>query len=180
MAGGRFTTPTELCYSPVKRECLAVVGALQEGCLELLVVTQRTTSHSVFRKPLGEIENPRLLSLVEKTLWFNFTKIHVPRKWNNGPDYISRHKNISIPMVMTNGLDCQQLLRFKLRPPTSGLEGLLEKSLLAVMANVLSHEEWDAFLNTGHEHTLPEGWRSLWPPCTTDGATRRPPVIWIT
>ena len=37
-----------------------------------------------------DIENPRLLMLKEKTLWFNFNVIHVAGRLNSGPDYISR------------------------------------------------------------------------------------------
>ena len=44
----------------------------------------------VFQKPLGDIENPRLLSIAEKTLWFKFKVIHVEGKLNDGPDYMSR------------------------------------------------------------------------------------------
>ena len=45
----------------------------------------------VFAKNLEDIENPRLLSIAEKTMWFKFTTIHVPGKLNNGPDYMSRY-----------------------------------------------------------------------------------------
>ena len=41
-------------------------------------------------KSLADIENPRLLMLKEKTLWFNFNVIHVAGRLNSGPDYISR------------------------------------------------------------------------------------------
>ena len=92
LAGGRFTSPAESRYSPVEGECLTVVEALHKsknfvlGCSELLVATDHNPLLGVFRKPLEEIENPRLLSLVEKTLWFKFTMIHLPGKKNNSPD----------------------------------------------------------------------------------------------
>ena len=41
-------------------------------------------------KSLADIENPRLLMLKEKTLWFTFDVLHVAGRLNSGPDYISR------------------------------------------------------------------------------------------
>ena len=44
----------------------------------------------VFEKSFADIQNPRLLSIAEKTLWFKFKVIHVPGRLNSGPDYMSR------------------------------------------------------------------------------------------
>ena len=57
----------------------------------LLIATDHESLVGVFTKNLEDIENPRLLSIAEKTMWFKFTTIHVPGKVNNGPDYMSRH-----------------------------------------------------------------------------------------
>ena len=61
------------------------------GCSNLLLATNHKPLVGVFAKNLEDIENPRLLSIAEKTMWFKFTTIHVPGKLNNGPDYMSRH-----------------------------------------------------------------------------------------
>ena len=41
-------------------------------------------------KSLADIENPGLLMMKEKTLWFNFHVIHVAGRLKSSPDYISR------------------------------------------------------------------------------------------
>ena len=61
------------------------------GCDNLLLATDHKPLVGVFNKNLEDIENPRLLSIAEKTMWFKFTTIHVPGKLNNGPDYMSRY-----------------------------------------------------------------------------------------
>ena len=84
MAGGRFTSPAESRYSPVEGECLAVADALHKakyfvlGCPDLIIATDHKPLLGVFRKPLADIQNPRLLSIAEKTLWFSFSLVHVP------------------------------------------------------------------------------------------------------
>ena len=57
----------------------------------LIVATDHRPLLGFFEKPLGEIDNPRLLNLVQKTLWYKFKMVHVPGKENPGPDYISRN-----------------------------------------------------------------------------------------
>ena len=97
LAGGRFTSPSESRYSPVEGECLAVVDALSKakhfvlGCPDLLIAVDHKPLLGVINdKPLEEIENPRLLMLKQKTLWYRFTVVHVPGKYHCGPDYMSR------------------------------------------------------------------------------------------
>ena len=76
--------------------CLAVADAFHKGkyfvlgCPDLLIATDHKPLLGVFKKPLADIQNPRLLALAEKTLWFRFTVIHVPDRLNSGPDYMSR------------------------------------------------------------------------------------------
>ena len=96
LAGGRFTTAAESRYSPIEGECLAVGDSLQKakpfviGFPDLLVATDHKPLLGLFKKQFSEIKNPRLLSLVEKTLWFRFDIIHVQGRINCGPDYMSR------------------------------------------------------------------------------------------
>ena len=74
MMGGRFTTPAESHYSPVEGEALAVAGALHKlkyyvlGCPTLVVATNHKQLMGVFKGNLADINNPRLLSVVERTL----------------------------------------------------------------------------------------------------------------
>merc|ERR1712155_261027 len=97
LAGGRFTKPAESRYSPVEGELLAVVDALQKakhfllGCSKLVVAVDHKPLLGLLNdKSLADIENPRLLMLKEKTLWFNFDVLHIGGKKNCGPDYLSR------------------------------------------------------------------------------------------
>ena len=97
LAGGRFTKPAESRYSPVEGELLAVTDALYKarhfvlGCDKLTVAVDHKPLLGILNdKSLADIENPRLLMLKEKTLWFNFNVIHVAGRLNSGPDYISR------------------------------------------------------------------------------------------
>ena len=97
LAGGRFTKPAESRYSPIEGECLAVSDALFKarhfvlGCPSLIVAVDHKPLLGILNdKSLAEIDNPRLLMLKEKTLWFHFTVIHVPGKTHLGPDYMSR------------------------------------------------------------------------------------------
>ena len=97
LAGGRFTKPAESRYSPVEGELLAVTDALFKarhfvlGCDKLTVAVDHKPLLGILNdKSLADIENPRLLMLKEKTLWFNFDVIHVAGRLNSGPDYISR------------------------------------------------------------------------------------------
>ena len=46
----------------------------------------------VVKGHLSDISNPRLLAIVEKTLWFKFNIVHVPGKDNPAPDFMSRCK----------------------------------------------------------------------------------------
>ena len=98
LMGGRFTTPAESRYSPVEGEALAVAEALHKnkyyilGCPNLIVATDHKPLIGVFKSNLSEISNPRLLSIVERTLWFRFKVVHVTGVCNNGPDYLSRGK----------------------------------------------------------------------------------------
>ena len=98
MMGGRFTTPSESRYSPVEGEALAVAEALHKlkyyvlGCPTLVVATDHKPLIGVFKSNLADISNPRLLSIVERTLWFKFVVVHVPGVCNSGPDCLSRNK----------------------------------------------------------------------------------------
>ena len=107
LAGGRFTKPAESHYSPVEGELLAVVDALQKtrhfilGCDKLVVAVDHKPLLGLLNdKSLADIENPRLLMLKEKTLWFNFDVIWIAGSKNCGPDYMSRTKEARLDCMM--------------------------------------------------------------------------------
>ena len=61
------------------------------GCDKLIVaVVHKPLLGLLNDKSLADIDNPRLLMLKEKTLWFNFQVVWVPRRVNSGPDCMSR------------------------------------------------------------------------------------------
>ena len=96
-AGGRFTTPTESRYSPIKGAALAVVMSLYKaryfvlGCQDLTVAVDHLPLLKVFGdRKLEEIENHRLTRLKEKALYSNFNMVHVPGRLHKGADAMSR------------------------------------------------------------------------------------------
>ena len=91
LAGGRFTKPAESRYSPVEGEFLAVTDALYKsrhfvlGCDKLTVAVDHEPLLGFLNdKSMADIENPRLLMLKEKTLWFTFNVIHLAGRLNSG------------------------------------------------------------------------------------------------
>ena len=101
LAGGGFTKPGESWSSPVEGEALAVAIGLEGakdyilGMKDLVVNTNHKLLLRVFEKTLGEINNTRLLSLIERTLWYKFRMVHILSEDNSGPDFISRYINPS-------------------------------------------------------------------------------------
>ena len=98
-AGSQFNNRAESRYSPVEGECLAVVKALQKptvryfiiGCEDLVICTDHKPLVKLLgNRKLEDIDNPRLLSLKEKTLRYRFTMKHVPGKTNKLTDATSR------------------------------------------------------------------------------------------
>ena len=93
LAGGRFTKPAELRYSPIEGELLAVADSLQKaqhfalGCPDLTIIVDHKHLLGILNdQSLAEINNPRLLMLKEKTLWFTFKVKHVPGRLHVGPN----------------------------------------------------------------------------------------------
>ena len=98
-AGSRFTTPAESRYAPVEGEALAVAYALEKcrmfvmGCSDLIIATD----HKPLVKILGDrnmdnIKNPRLFSIKERTLQFDYQIKHVPGAGHHAPDAFSRRR----------------------------------------------------------------------------------------
>ena len=105
-AGSRFTSPAESRYAPVEGEALAVAFALEKcrmfvlGCNDLIVATD----HKPLVKILGDgnldsIKNPRIFSIKERTLCFQYTIKHVPGSHHTAPDTISRRPQDASPLT---------------------------------------------------------------------------------
>lgn len=84
MVGSRFCTPAESRYAPIEGEPLGVQWALQKtshftlGCPKLLMlVDHKPLLGLLTKRDLGEIDNPRLLALAEKTMRRNSRLEHV-------------------------------------------------------------------------------------------------------
>ena len=61
------------------------------GCEKLIVaVVHKPLLGLLNDKSLADIDNPRLIMLKEKTLWYNFQVVWVPGRTNSGPDFMSR------------------------------------------------------------------------------------------
>ena len=97
-AGSQFNNKAESNYSPIEGECLAVVKALKKtkyftlGNDNLIITTDHKPLVKILNnRKLEEIDNPRLLSLKEKTLGHRFQIVHIPGRKNKIPDATSRY-----------------------------------------------------------------------------------------
>ena len=93
----RFLSDVESRYAPIEGELLAVAWSLRKtrhwvlGCPGLIVATDHKPLIGLFEKELGDIDNPHLRILMEKTLPFQFVTIHLPGIENKGADATSRY-----------------------------------------------------------------------------------------
>ena len=97
-AGSRFTTEPESRFAPTEGECLAVSWSLDSAqmfvlrCKELIIVTDHKPLLGILNnREINTINNPRLQTLKEKTLKYNFTVQYCPGKWQRGADSVSRY-----------------------------------------------------------------------------------------
>ena len=71
------------------------------GCDKLIVAVDHKPLLGLLNdKSLADIENPRLLMLKEKTLWFNFDVMWIAGSRHCGPDYMSRTKEARLACLM--------------------------------------------------------------------------------
>ena len=71
------------------------------GCDKLVVAVDHKPLLGLLNdKSLADIENPRLLMLKEKTLWFNFDVIWIAGSKHCGPDYMSRTKEARLDCLI--------------------------------------------------------------------------------
>ena len=97
LVGSRFTHAAESRYAPIEGEALAVADALDKaryfvlGCEDLIVAVDHKPLLKIFGdRSLGDIPNPRLRNLKEKTLRYRFRVTHVPGMKNKAADAMSR------------------------------------------------------------------------------------------
>lgn len=112
LCGSRHLTPAEAGYAAVEGEALAVVWCLRKarlfllGCPNLFIVTDHRPLVGLFKdRALGDITNPRLFRLKEKTLQFRFTIKYLPGKKNSAADALSRFPSIK---ARPEAEDCEQ------------------------------------------------------------------------
>ena len=91
--GSRFCTPAESKYHPIEGELLGVVWALDKtsyytlGCQDLLILVDHKPLIGLLEnRELGDISNPRLEGLTEKTMRWKFVIKHIAGATNFGPD----------------------------------------------------------------------------------------------
>ena len=89
--GSQFTTQADSQYAPTYGQCLAISWSLNNacrfilGCKELIVVTDHKPLLGILNSTeIYSIPNPRLQSLKEKTLQYEFSIQYCPGKWQQG------------------------------------------------------------------------------------------------
>ena len=99
--GSRFCTGAESCYAPIEGELLGLTWALHKtshfmlGCPRLTATVDHKPLLGLLKKgEIRAIENPRLETLAERTLRWNFDIIHVAGAKNFGPDAFSRYPGL--------------------------------------------------------------------------------------
>ena len=113
LCGSRFLTPAESGYVAVEGEALAVVWCLQKarlfllGCPNLTIITDhRPLVKLLGNRSLGDITNPRLFRLKERTLQYNFQIKYLPGKKNHAADFLSRFPALkNTPGIQDHGLN---------------------------------------------------------------------------
>ena len=94
-------------------------------------------------KSLADIDNPRLLMLKEKTLWFNFDVIHVPGKIHHGPDYMSRQGQYDTKNLkeMKKEARINLIKGFAMGSEEEGNTTDIDTGLTASIVAAITHEE---------------------------------------
>ncbi len=104
-AGSKTTNDAQSRYSPSEGECLAAAYGLEKcrmytlGCPNLTLATDHNPLTGILNdRHLGNIANPRLQKLKERTLAFRFRVIHLPggSKAMKAADALSRNSATSV------------------------------------------------------------------------------------
>ena len=104
LAGSRFLRDAERRYAPVEGEALAVAWALEDsrfftmGCRDLVIATDHKPLTKILGdRDLGDIHNPRLFRLKQRTLMWRYRIVHIPGKENHAADATSRYPSNASP-----------------------------------------------------------------------------------
>lgn len=131
-AGSQFNNKAESKYAPIEGECLAVVKALHKptvryfiiGCDDLIICTDHKPLVKLLgNRKLEDIDNPRLLSMKEKTLPYRFKMRYIAGKSNKVPDATSRFPT-SIAEASDNNSDVERIVFSTAISALSSLEGI--------------------------------------------------------
>ena len=105
LAGGSFCNKAEENYPPIDGEALGIVKGLNAtkyytlGCNKLIVATDHKPLVPILNnKTMDEIDNPRLLKLVDKMQRWRFTTMWTPGRLHVAPDTMSRPRR-SVALV---------------------------------------------------------------------------------
>ena len=168
-AGSQFNNKAESKYSPIEGECLAVVKALRKptvryfiiGCEELIIATDHKPLIKLLgNRKLEDIDNPRLLSLKEKTLPYRFTMRYLPGKKNKIPDAESRFPNDAPEESLDDTLDIEEIVLVTAICALSNLEGIKSVTWEKIQLATFSDPTMLDLLNMVQEG-FPEGNTSL-------------------
>ena len=119
--GATGLTPGQRNRSIFEIKLLAVCWALNHAryyCInapQIIVCTDHSPLKGLFRKDLSEIDNPRIIKVLEKTLHYNVEIQHVPGKDNAGADALSRMgcSDTSAPEVTRNFFNNREVSKQK-------------------------------------------------------------------
>ena len=95
--GSRGLTNFERNYAIIELECLAISWAISKcgfflkGCPNFKIITDHRPLVGIFAKPLGDIQNPRLVRIREKTMAYSFDVVWIKGKNNAMADAFSRN-----------------------------------------------------------------------------------------
>ena len=144
--GSRFCTPAESRYAPIEGELLGLTWALRKtghytlGCPRLLALVDHKPLIGLLSKgEIGDIDNPRLQSLAEKTMRWNFEIRHVAGVKNFGPDALSRYPGGSSSVHELRGAD----------PESVAWSEELETGVVAAVCSGVRVVTWKAVQNAG-------------------------------
>ena len=111
MVGSPFCTPAETRYAPIKGDLLGVTWALTKtshytlGCDKLLVlVDHKPLLGLLTKRGLGEIENPRLEALEERTMCWYISIEHMAGARNFGSNALSHYPGGCPPLSCVNSV----------------------------------------------------------------------------
>ena len=149
LAGGRFTIPAEVNYSPTEGEALAVAVGLENsryytlGCRQLYVATDHKPLLSILNdRALDTIVNPRLVRIKERTLPWVYDMVYVPGWRQAAADTLSRRKNMSGLCALSAGEERGDNIQLEQSMHALVIAGLMKLSINFV-GNLVEMITWN-------------------------------------